>query len=286
MREHLVTVDGRQLDVTEAGHGNGPAIFVHHGTPASKLLLPAWAADAEQRGARLISYSRPGYGASSRLEGRDVGQGAADVAAIADRLGVDRLATWGISGGGPHTLACAALLGERVVAAASLASVAPYGAEGLDWLEGMGEANVEEFGAAVAGKARLVPLIEGMAAAADGAALAEVIEEMRSILSPVDEAVLTNEVGAWLLDGLGAGVGGWVDDDLAFTRPWGFDVASISVPVQLWQGRQDLFVPFSHGEWLAAHIPGVEAHLMEDDGHLTLAVDRVSSVHAWLLDHF
>src|SRR4051794_14774368 len=142
----------RTLCVHEAGDPGGRPIVVHHGTPTYGGLFHPWVADAEARGIRLVAYDRPGYGGSAPHRGRTVADAAADVAAIADAPGIDRFATWGISGGGPHALACAALLGDRVVGAASLAGVAPFDAAGLNWFAGMGEANLAEFGAALQGR--------------------------------------------------------------------------------------------------------------------------------------
>ena len=87
-------------------------------------------------------------------------------------------------------------------------------------------------------------------------------------------------------EGIRARRDGWLDDDLAFVKPWGFDVGAISVPVQLWQGRQDLMVPAAHGEWLAEHIPGVDARFSDDDGHLSIEHVRIGDVHAWLLERY
>ena len=138
---------GRTLGVYEAGDPGGHPVLVHHGTPAHGALFAPWEDDARGKGIRLVGYDRPGYGASSPDPERSVASAAADAAAIADALGIDRFATWGVSGGGPHALACAALLGERVVAVASLAGIAPFDAPGLNWFAGMGESNLVEFGA-------------------------------------------------------------------------------------------------------------------------------------------
>ena len=138
-KNHTITIsDGRQIQIIEAGQPDGIPILVHNGTPGSRLLNPPWIEDAETRGIRLISYDRPGYGGSTPQPGRTVASAAADVAAIAKALGLSRLGVWGISGGGPHALACAALLPDLVWAAAALASPAPYQADGLDWLADMG----------------------------------------------------------------------------------------------------------------------------------------------------
>lgn len=202
-------------------------------------------------------------------------------------LGLETLAVWGISGGGPHALVCAALLPKRVAAAAALASVAPYPADGLDWLAGMGEANVAEFQTALRGREALEPLLAAEAEGLASASVEYVVAQLRSLLSPADAGVLTGELGAFLLEsmrvGLARGVDGWVDDDLAFTRPWGFDLAGIGVPLLLVHGAQDRFVPIAHGRWLAEKIPGVEARFIDEDGRITLAERRIPDVHAWLL---
>jgi pimeloyl-ACP methyl ester carboxylesterase len=283
----IQTPDGRTLSVVEGGDPQGSPVVVHHGTPGSRLLYGPHLADAEQRGVRLIGYDRPGYGGSTVHPGRSVADAAADVEAICDGLGLGSICTWGISGGGPHALACAALLPDRVTAAASLAGVTPYEAEGLDWMAGMGEGNIEEFGAVLAGRAVLEPALESLAAELLAATPEELAETFASLLSPVDREALTSTFAPWLLQamttGVAVGVDGWVDDDLAFVAPWGFDPAAIRVPVLVLQGREDRFVPFAHGGWLAGRIPGAEARLTAEDGHLTLFERRVPEVHEWLL---
>jgi pimeloyl-ACP methyl ester carboxylesterase len=279
--------DGRELRIVQAGAADGLAVLVHNGTPMSRLLFRPCVEDAEQRGIRLIGYDRPGYGGSTPHPGRNVADASRDVAAIADALDIDRLATWGISGGGPHALACAALLPERVVAAASLASVAPYPAEGLDWFAGMGEANVAEFGLTLEGRDALEPFLRHERDAMLAAGPAGLAEAMRTLLSPADHAVFTGETADYMFEAFRAGneerLDGWLDDDLAFAKPWGFELEQIDVPVLLWQGAEDRFVPFAHGEWLARRIPAVDARLSRDDGHLTLLVRRLGEVHGWLV---
>ncbi|HUD77179.1 MAG TPA: alpha/beta hydrolase [Streptosporangiaceae bacterium] len=220
--------------------------------------------------------------------GRTVADCAGDVRTICAELGIDRLATWGISGGGPHVLACAALLPDLVTAAASLASLAPYGADGLDYFAGMGQENVDDirlfFADEAAARAKTEKDREELLAAAPEDA-AKAIE---SLLTPTGAAALRGELGEYLTssaqDGLSAGSQGWWDDNCT-VRPWGFELSDITVPVLLLHGRQDMFVPFGHGEWLAAHIPGVEARLLAADGHLTLLQNRVPEAHAWLSEH-
>jgi pimeloyl-ACP methyl ester carboxylesterase len=256
-------------------------VIFHHGTPSSAALHPWWVEDAKQRGIDLIGYERPGYGETPRSRGRDIAWVAADVARFADERGVGEFVTWGVSGGAPHALACAALLPDRVLAAATLGGPTPYGVEGLDWLDGMGEGNIVEFGAALDGEDVLRPLLEQEAAAMLGGQ----DSGFETLLSPPDLALLPELqefLGQSFSEALSRGVDGWIDDDLAFVRPWGFDLAEIRVPVLLMHGVHDVFVPVDHGRWLAQRIPGVEARILDDEGHLSLYA-RIPDVHEWLL---
>jgi len=280
------TPDGRVLAVEEAGDPNGHPVLVHEGTPNSRHLYPPAAIDAAVRGLRLISYDRPGYGGSTAQPGRSVADCAVDVRAICAELGIGRLAMWGISGGGPHVLACAALLPDLVTAVASLASLAPLDAEGLDWFAGMGELNADDTRLFLrdreAARAKLDADREQVLAASP----AELVTGLQTLLSPTDAAALNDGLVDFLVycdhEGLAPGSQGWWDDGVAHATPWGFELAAISVPVLLMHGRQDRFVPFGHGQWLAEHIPGVEARLLDHDGHLTLLTNRIPEVHGWL----
>jgi len=288
MVEHDVSAgDGRLLKVLEYGDPSGRVVLVHGGTPNSRLLFGPSVELATRQGIRLISYDRPGYGGSTHLPNRIVADCAQDVRAIAGALGIDRLAVWGISGGGPHALACAALLPDLVPAVASLASVAPWGAPGLDYFAGMGEKNVEEMQLSIddpaAARAKCEQnRVKTLALTAD-----DLHGYLRTLLSPPDAAVLTGDLADFLVaarrSGLAPGSDGWWADDRAFLSPWGFAFESIRTPVLLRHGRQDRFVPFGHGEWLADHIPGVEAALTDDDGHLTLMANHLEATHEWLL---
>jgi pimeloyl-ACP methyl ester carboxylesterase len=284
----VTTPDGRALAIEEAGDPAGRPVLVHNGTPNSRHIFVPVAADAAARGLRLIAYDRPGYGGSTPQPGRAVADCAADVRAICAGLGISRLAMWGISGGGPHLLACAALLPGLVTAAASLASLAPSDADGLDWFDGMGQDNVEDFKLQQTDKQAARAKLEEereQNLAATGEDLAGML---KTLLTPADAAVLTGEFAEYLAwtgrEGLAPGAQGWWDDGEAFGRSWGFELSAIEVPVLLLHGRQDQFVPFGHGRWLAERIPGVEARLLDDDGHLTLLTERIGEVHAWLAE--
>jgi pimeloyl-ACP methyl ester carboxylesterase len=163
-----------------------------------------------------------------------------------------------------------------------IAGVAPYGVAGLDWTAGMGDENITEFTAALAGEAELHPLLLGIGEQLSEITADEVASSMRTLLSDVDRAALTGEfaedMAASFREAVRRGVTGWLDDDLAFIRQWGFSLDEISVPVMIWQGSDDLMVPFAHGQWLAAQLPGASAHLELGEGHLSIglgALDRM-----------
>jgi pimeloyl-ACP methyl ester carboxylesterase len=285
MTQTIQLEDGRALELHELGDPDGFPIVFHHGTPGSGTLFERWATP----GIRLISYDRAGYGGSTRNAGRAVVDVVADIQALADALALERFATWGLSGGGPHALACAALCDDRLVAAASLAGVGPYEAEDLDWLAGMGEGNQKEFELVLAGEEKLRPAIEQEGAGMLATSAEQLREEMAPHLSPTDSAALTGELAAYfhgnMTHAIADGVDGWIDDSLAFVEPWGFAVDAIRRPVLVIQGGDDLMVPRAHGEWLAAHVPGCEARIDDSHGHLTLVEHLVPDVHAWLLSH-
>ena len=278
------TREGRDLDVEVHGPDAAPLVLVHHGTPGSSALSTPYRDAADALGLRLAAWCRPGYGQSTRAAGRDIAAVAPDAVAVADALGAPVFATTGGSGGGPHALALGALLPARCLAVATVASAGPWDADDLDPLAGMGEGNLEEFGAAAQGEQVLRPLLETWRSEMLAAGLPGMLEGLDSVLSRPDLAVLTGEVAAetWasFARGLAPGVDGWADDDLAFLRPWGFRVEDIGVPVDVWQGDQDLMVPPAHGRWLAGRVPGVRAHLLPDDGHVTLNVTRARDVLA------
>jgi pimeloyl-ACP methyl ester carboxylesterase len=273
---NLTLPDGRDLELLVAGPDDGPVIVSHHGTPGSAHAFPAHVRAAAERGHRFVTTSRPGYGTSTRQPGRSVADVAADLSAVLDHLDVDTCLTMGWSGGGPHALACGALLPERVRGVLVIAGVAPYDAEGLDFLAGMGPENVEEFGAALEGEDALRAYLEPQQPELVAISSEDVAASLGGLVPPVDVASLTGELAETLAtefrDGLARGVDGWLDDDLAFTQDWGFELADLAVPTYLWQGSEDLMVPFAHGTWLAGHLPGVVAHLEQGEGHLSIGV--------------
>ncbi|WP_433605172.1 alpha/beta fold hydrolase [Dactylosporangium sp. CA-139114] len=269
--------DGRSLEIAVAGPRDGRPLVLHLGTPSGPHTMPSLTEPAAERGLRTIVCGRPGYAGSTPRPGRRVADAAGDVAQVLDRLGHDEFVTLGWSGGGPHALACAALLPARCAAAATLAGLAPHDATGLDWMAGMGTENIVEFGAAIAGPETLETFLGREASALARVTGSEVAAALGDLIAPVDAAALTGElaesVAAGFRSAVSSGTAGWRDDDLAFVRPWGFDLFAIATPVRVRQGGQDRMVPPSHGAWLAAHIPGARARLDPEAGHLSLLQD-------------
>jgi pimeloyl-ACP methyl ester carboxylesterase len=282
--------DGRRLCAAEWGDPAGFPVFALHGTPGTRLNRHPDPSRYAEAGARVISYDRAGYGRSDRNPGRSVVDVVGDVAAIADALGIGEFAVTGGSGGGPHCLAVAARLPDRVVRARCVVGVAPYhGIEDLDWFDGMDPLNVKEFGWALAGEDVLVPELtrelEEMAArvADDPSKLLgddwELDEADRAVMARQDVAAVMREAVQEMAAG---GPYGWVDDDLAFTRPWGFDLAEIRVPVEVRYGAKDVLVPAAHGAWLGAHVPGARVVVEDEAGHLA-DPDQVVALMSWLV---
>jgi pimeloyl-ACP methyl ester carboxylesterase len=276
--------DGRVLEYVDGGPADGFPLVVQHGTPSGAVLYPALVEAAAEHGLRTILPARPGYGGSSARPGRVVADVAADVAALLDGLGLAGFVTVGWSGGGPHALACAALLPERCRAAATIAGVAPYGAPGLDWLAGMGAENIAEFGAAAAGSAQLSAYLEREAAGLADVGGAELAGALGDLVSDVDREAAAGGFADYLAASfraaLSTGIAGWRDDDLAFLTGWGFGLDAVEVPVALWQGDQDRMVPVDHGRWLAAYVPGATLHLVPGEGHLSLLTRRMDAILA------
>jgi pimeloyl-ACP methyl ester carboxylesterase len=273
----LALGDGRTLHVYDTGTGDGTiglAVFWQHGTPSTGAPPEPLFAAAAERGIRWVSHDRPGYGGSTPHPGRDVASAAADVASIADALGIDRFAVMGDSGGGAHALACAAVWPGRVLATVCMSGPAPFGAEGLDWFAGMTPSGAAEYRAAVSGRA----VLEAYFASA---------EFDPEVFTPADHAAA---FGAWSWLGtvaaqaLATDQGGIVDDDLAYVSSWGCDPSQISIPVLFVHGAQDRLVPSSHATWLAQRCRTAELWLRPDDGHVSILNSSVMALD-WLREH-
>jgi pimeloyl-ACP methyl ester carboxylesterase len=275
--DHVTTPDGRTLEIRLSGSEVGYPLVFHSGTPSAAVPFPPLERAATTAGLRMVTYSRPGYAASTPRAEQDVWCVADDVidtVTILDALAIDDFVTLGWSGGGPRALACAALLPDRCRAALSLAGVAPYGVQDLDWVSGMGPENVRDFEAALVGRGALAPFIEAQIAEMATGTAEDVTAVFGELVDEVDAAALTGEIAEYLARSNRRasmqGVVGLLEDNLVMVRPWGFDVGEITVPVSVWQGAHDLMVPFDHGTWLAANVAEARVRLFDDEGHISL----------------
>ncbi|GAA3097150.1 alpha/beta fold hydrolase [Streptosporangium carneum] len=285
MTTFVRTRDGRTLAVDERGELEGDPVFLLHGTPGSRVGPSPRAAVLYRLGIRLITYDRPGYGLSDRRFGRTVADVAEDMAAIADELGIASFAVLGRSGGAPHALACAALLPERTTRVAALVPLAPRGAEGLDWFEGMAVSNVDEFTAASLGHsavtALLSPAVEQIRA--DPTHLVPALDHdlPESDRHVVADFGIRRMLARNFAEAVRHSAHGWVDDALAFSAPWGFDPGSITVPTLLWHGDADVFSPVGHSHWLGQRIPGARLVIQRGAAHFG-ALHVMPDIMTWL----
>ena len=235
----------------------GPTLFWHHGTPQTGRLLPPVVSAAARRGMRVVSVARPSYEGTSPLPGRSVADSAGDVLAVADALGIGVFAAVGASGGGAHALACAAIAPERVSVVAAFAAIAPY-TEDFDWFDGM--ASDGAVRAARVGRAAR-------------ARYAETAEFDPDSFVAADWAALEAEWGPLGADAGRAGAAhpaGEIDDDVAYTTPWGATLAEVASPVLLVQGSLDRVVPAAHAAWMLGRLPAAELWVRPRDGHVSV----------------
>jgi pimeloyl-ACP methyl ester carboxylesterase len=283
----VAAADGRTLAIAECGDPDGFPVFLLHGTPGSRFAGQGAATAYVDVGARVITYDRPGYGGSDRFRGRRVVDCVGDVSAIADSLGVARFAVTGSSWGGPHSLAVAARLPERVTRAACSAGVAPFDTPDFDWFADMDAVNIEEIGWALEGEDVLAREIERMAAAwlerlakdPSKAGEVEFSEADRAVMANPEQHEMTRRM---LNEAFRQGVWGYVDDALCLIQSWGFDVTEIRAPTRVDYGLTDVLTPPQHGEWLAQNVPTAEVVIDEQGGHFS-ALNLVAERLGWLV---
>jgi pimeloyl-ACP methyl ester carboxylesterase len=283
----VATADGRTLTIAEWGDLDGFPVFSLHGTPGSRFARHYDESAYANVGARVITYDRPGYGESDRLRRRRVVDSVADVSTIADSLGIERFAVSGGSWGGPHSLAVAARLPERVTRAACVAGVAPFDMPGFDWFAGMDAVNIDEMGWALEGEDVLAREVERMAAAwlervakdPSKAGEVEFSEADRAVMARPEQQEVTRQM---LNEAFRHGVWGYVDDALCLVQPWGFDVTEIRVPTRVLYGLTDVLVPRQHGEWLGQNVPNAEVVIDEQGGHFS-DPNLVTERFGWLV---
>lgn len=274
--ESLDLGGGRVLEYAVRGEEDGPVVLFHHGMPGSAVPVGSFFHSATERGYRIVTYSRPGYGASTSMPGRTLADTAEVSHVLMDHLGVDRYVVAGWSSGGPHAMATGAADPQRVSGVLLLGSFAPYDADGLNFVGDMGLMNIIQFRALARGDEAQRTVISQMAAAIREGNPAEVASAMASLLPTADAMLLNGTYGVEsavnMHHGLADGYAGWFEDLHALTAPWGFDPAGITAPIELWHGAMDRMVPVAHGAWLAAHLPTVRAHIENKDGHISIAV--------------
>ena len=267
----LTTADGRSLAYVERGAADGIPVLACHGTPGTRLARHRDPAIYDRHGVRWIAYDRPGYGLSDPLPGRSVADAPADVAAIADELGLDRFSVVGGSGGAPHALACGAVLGDRVLRVGAVVTPAPPDDESFDFFEGLADLNVKEFAAALEGpeaiEAFLQAYVDGIRADVD-AVIEQILSELpeidrRRVSRPETRAIMKES----FTEAVRQGSRGWADDDLAFAKPWGFDLEDVTVETRVWQGELDVLAPRPHGEYVASRLPNARFELLQGGGH-------------------
>lgn len=260
---------------------NGPdeardLLLFHSGTPSAAVHYPGLTRAAVAAGMRVASYSRGGYGRSTRREGRSVADEAGISAAIADRLGHERFLTLGWSGGGPVALACAALLPERVRASIALASLAPRVEAGEAWNSFFTPEQLAEWTVLASGDvSSLLPEFEE----AVTIFRRMTVNRLAAVGGPADARAVANrhreEIAARVRSmrrAVASGYHGYLDDNLAQTRDWGFRVSDIRVPVVVRHGALDRLVNVAHGRWLAGAIPGARGVFLDDAGHGSIAL--------------
>ena len=271
----LKLTDGRFLEYFDNGIASTNAIVLHHGTPGHGHTWAVWLELAAARGIRALSYSRAGYGISDRNEGRTVAGNNDDIRELLDSFGIRDFVSIGWSGGGPHALATTVLAGCK--GAITLAGVGASGVDDLDFLAGMGPENEIEFGEALKGEAAISTWMDANAGAFKNVTGEEIRDAFGGLIGVADKAVLqgayAEECASTMRKGLAVSFDGWIDDDIAFVQPWGFDLDAISLPVHVWQGDDDFMVPQTHSYWLEKHIPGSKLNFVPGHGHISLVVE-------------
>jgi pimeloyl-ACP methyl ester carboxylesterase len=268
----LKLTDGRFLEYFDNGIASTSAIIFHHGTPGHGYTWAAYLELAAARGIRALSYSRAGYGISDRNEGRTIQSNNDDIRELLDSFGIRDFISIGWSGGGPHALATSTMPGNKGVI--TLAGVAAFGVDDLDFLAGMGPENEVEFGEALKGEAAISAWMDVNAGAFKSATGEDIRAAFGGLIGKADTAALegayADEFATAMRKGLAVSFDGWIDDDIAFVQEWGFDLAAISVPVEIWQGDDDFMVPHAHSYWLEKHIPTAKLNFVPGHGHISL----------------
>jgi pimeloyl-ACP methyl ester carboxylesterase len=281
-----VLIDGRRVQYSLYNEASDRRAVFEYGTPGTRWISHQLIAAAASAGFQLLVIDRPGYGQTARRAGRRVVDVVDDVLGVVDTLGWDSFAVWGGSGGAPHALAIAARLATRVTACASVVGLAPYDAAGLDWYAGMSAGNVEEFRAAARGDQAYRPVVERLAADAMASIEAGGLQVVGDYDLPESDrrALAARHAEDGYLQRMRLtyehGIDGWIDDCIAFTRPWGFELSAIDVPTSVWFGPEDALVSTAHQEYLLSTVAGAQRRLLHG-GHV-LDDQDLTELYDWL----
>ncbi|MGI9132082.1 MAG: alpha/beta fold hydrolase [Candidatus Nanopelagicaceae bacterium] len=262
--------DGRDFDYISNDSQSEVGILFHHGTPGECTGWQKWF--SELAGIKAVAASRPGYGLSDRRRARTVASDIEDQSQLLEFLGINKFVSIGWSGGGPHAINMTRH--PNCVGAITLAGVGEWGNKDLNFLEGMGPENHEEFGAALNGEADIENWMQKNCPGFANVQGSDLIESFGGLIGDADKRALTPEVAEAdaksFRRALSGGYYGWLDDDLAFVQSFGFDLSQVTKPVLVWQGDDDFMVPRAHSQWLAKHIPTAKLNFVPGHGHISL----------------
>ena len=269
---HLTRVrlaDGRHLCYACHGPLDGEPVFLFHGEPGSRLFLPGLEAVLRQ-GVRLITVDRPGYGCSDPQPGRSLLDWPQNIASLADELGFERFSILGVSGGGPHALACAYLMPERLKSVAIASSPCPFDYRRAT--DNLSPGRLEEFALAREAPDMLRPMVN-RAVSRIREQPAAYVTELGERLDASDGRLLASAaVSAMYCADLGeavrAGGEGWLQEAHLLASPWPFDPADIGMPVRIWHGERDRIAPPRMARLLWRAMRGSELRLARGEGHL------------------
>lgn len=265
--------DGRTFAWYEYGDPAGLPCISVGGTPASGLCGQVFDLPARAAGVRWIAVDKPGYGHSSHDPERSLARFSSDVRHLLDHLGIERTAAEGESGGGPHVLALAHDLPDRITVAISVSGLGPASEP---WTRD-GMLGVNRLMLSLAGRA---PWLLRLLMALTGRIAFRTESSFRAFLlrtlPPTDRDVLRSrpEVGARLFaaatGGLRQGSRGLAQEFTVFARPWHFELADVRVPVELWHGTEDRNVPFRIAQEVARRLPDGRLRVLDGEGHLAV----------------
>ena len=267
---------GRKIGYAEYGPPQGTPIFYFHGFPSSRLDWQIVNDDQIliELNVRVIAPDRPGFGLSTYVNGRQIGDWPADVIGLANALQIDRIAVLGISGGGPYAAACAYEFRERLTKTGIVCGMGPYFAPGMQ--DGGSWTIPGTFSLFRGIMLRLTSM--GIEKDPD-----QFISRSRETFSEPDRQLLDQpDIVEYFINGMREafrqGVKGANQEAALFTRPWGFNLEDISSEVHLWHGEKDLNVPISVGRYMAEHIPGCNSNFLEQEGHFTLPRNHLREI--------